>query len=133
MAHGDKSGGRGHHVVAVPGDQHVKVTIDGTVVAETRQPVLLYETGIPVCFYIPPSDIDLSLFEATDTHTTCPFKGVASYWTYQGASGEEHPDCVWAYEDPLPAVSVIKGHLSFYGTVAGISVEGDVPATPPEG
>jgi uncharacterized protein (DUF427 family) len=132
MAHGDNaSGSGGHQVVTVPGTQHVTVEIDGTVVADSRNPVLLYETGIPVRFYLPPADVDLTLFESTDTHTTCPFKGLASYRTYRGdATRPARPDVAWSYEDPIPAAAAIKGHLSFYDTVAHITVDGAVPDAP---
>ena len=131
MAHGDTGRSNGHHVVAVPGDQHVRVTVDGQLVAESTRPVLLYETGIPVRFYLPPGDVDLTLFEPTATQTTCPFKGVASYWTYRGGDGRPaREDVVWAYEDPIPTVAGIKGHLSFYDTVAEVAVEGEVPPAP---
>jgi uncharacterized protein (DUF427 family) len=112
------NGGRGHHVDAVPGTQHVTVTIDGRVVADTRRPVLVHETGLPVRYYIPPEDIELSLFQDSDTNTTCPFKGVASYRSF-----EDHTDVAWSYERPLDSVPEIKGHLSFYDTVAEVTVE----------
>ena len=130
MAHGERGGG-GHRVVAVPGTQRVRVEIDGVRVAESERPVLVYETGIPVRFYLPSDDVDLTLFEPSDTHTTCPFKGIASYRTLSAADGRPaRPDVVWSYEDPIPAVAAIKGHLSFYDTAARISVEGEVPAEP---
>ncbi|MFB7501293.1 DUF427 domain-containing protein [Streptomyces sp. NPDC056161] len=50
--------------------------------AETGRPLLVHETGLPVRYYIPPQDVDLALFQPTDIHTTCPYKGVASYWSY---------------------------------------------------
>lgn len=109
---------RGHRVDAVPGTQHVTVTIDGKVVAETRRPVLVHETGLPVRYYIPPQDVDLALFRGSDTNTTCPYKGVASYWSYG-----DHTDVAWVYEEPLPSVPEITGHLSFYDTVAQVAVE----------
>ncbi|GAA1915114.1 DUF427 domain-containing protein [Streptantibioticus ferralitis] len=122
----------GHRVAAVPSSQHVRVEIDGRVVAETRRPVLVYETGMKVRYYLPPEDVDLTLFEPTDSHTTCPFKGVASYWTYvgDGERSKAHTDVVWAYQDPIPNVEQIKGHLSFYDTVALVAVEGEAPADP---
>lgn len=117
--------GTGHRVEVSRGTQHVTVTIDGRVVAESRRPLLLSETGLPVRYYLPPQDVNLSLFEPTDTHTTCPFKGEAAYWTYLGTEGGSgpRPDVVWAYPDPLDSVAEIKDHLSFYDTVADISVK----------
>ncbi|AEW97440.1 MULTISPECIES: DUF427 domain-containing protein [Streptomycetaceae] len=121
---------KGHHVTVAPSTQHVRVVIDGQVVADTRRPVVLRETGLPIRYYLPPDDVDLTLFEPTATRTTCPFKGEAAYWTYRGEDGSEHRDVVWAYPDPLPEVALIKGHLSFYDTVARITVEGEPPAAP---
>ncbi|MFE2672731.1 DUF427 domain-containing protein, partial [Streptomyces hygroscopicus] len=79
--------GGGHRVAVERGSQHVTVTIDGRVVAESDRPLLVHETGLPVRYYLPPQDVDLTLFEPTDTHTTCPFKGEAAYWTYRGEAG----------------------------------------------
>ena len=130
MAHGMKAGS-GHTVTAVPGTQRVTVEIDGRTVADSRHPVLVYETGLPVRFYLPPQDVELGLFDATDTHTTCPFKGRASYWTLRAEDGRPaREDVVWSYEDPIPTVAGIKGHLSFYDTVASITVEGEVQQAP---
>ncbi len=123
---------RGHRVTAVPGDQHVRVVIDGQVVADSRRPVLVHETGLPVRYYLPPQDVDMTLFTPTDTHTTCPFKGVAAYWTYRSDDGAEHVDVVWSYQEPLPEVELIKGYLSFYDTVADIAVDGPEPVPPAE-
>ena len=122
------TGARGHRVDVVRGTQHVTVMIDGRLVAETSRPLLVHETGLPVRYYLPPEDVDLTLFEPTDTHTTCPFKGEAAYWTYRGTGGgEPRRDAVWTYPKPISAVAEIKDHLSFYDTVADIAVE--EPAT----
>ncbi|MCQ4041598.1 DUF427 domain-containing protein [Streptantibioticus rubrisoli] len=119
----------GHRVAAVPGNQRVRVEINGRIVADSSRPVLVYETGHKVRYYLPPQDVDLTLFEPTETHTTCPFKGTASYWSYVGG-GRTHPDVVWSYQEPLPGVEAIKDHLSFYDTVATVAVDGEPPAGP---
>ncbi|MFF8814489.1 DUF427 domain-containing protein [Streptomyces pactum] len=113
--------GRAHRVRVVPGTEHVRVEIAGRLVAESVRPLLVYETGLPVRYYLPAQDVDLSLFEPTTTHTVCPYKGTASYWSYTGG-GEVRPDVVWSYRDPIPAVAALKDHLSFYDTVADITV-----------
>ncbi len=133
MAHGQNAkGATGHTVTAVNGTQRVVVEIDGRTVAESTSPVLVYETGIPVRFYLPQRDVRMSLFDATDTSTTCPFKGEASYWTLRADDGRhpERPDVAWGYKTPLDSVAAIKDLLSFYDSVATISVEGEIPATP---
>lgn len=122
---------RGHVVEAVTSTRHVRVEIAGQVVAETRRPLLVHETGLPVRYYIPPEDVDLTLLRPTGTHTTCPFKGVASYWSYG-----DHRDVAWAYPEPVAEVAAIKDHLSFYDTVATVTVPGaeeDSPGEPSHG
>lgn len=111
----------GHKVEVFEGTEHVTVSIDGTIVADSHRPLLVHETGLPVRYYLPPDDVDLAKFRPTETHTTCPFKGEASYWTYTGG-GATREDVVWGYPDPLPAVAPIKDHLSFYDTIAEIKV-----------
>ncbi|MGP3981649.1 DUF427 domain-containing protein [Streptomyces sp. KR80] len=118
-----------HTVEAVPGTEVVTVTIDGQVVAESSRPVLMYETGLPVRYYLPPEDVAMHLLEPTDTHTFCPYKGRASYWSYRGGDGRVVTDVAWAYPDPLPEVALIKGRLSFYDTWADVIVERPVDRT----
>ncbi|MFI6581739.1 DUF427 domain-containing protein [Embleya sp. NPDC050493] len=122
---------RGHLVTTVHSTQTVTVEIDGEIVARSERPVVLFETGLPIRYYLPPDDVELTRFEPTDTHTTCPFKGEASYWTYLG-NGDTGPraDVAWEYPDPIDAVPAIAGHLCFYDTVARITVEGEPPAPP---
>jgi uncharacterized protein (DUF427 family) len=113
-----------HRVDSIQSERHVKVTIDGRVVAESSRPVLVFETGIPVRYYLPPEDVRTELFERTETSTGCPYKGFASYWTYTGGE-EPREDVAWAYLDPFPEAQKIKGYLSFYDTVAEHTVSVD--------
>ncbi|KOX09834.1 MULTISPECIES: DUF427 domain-containing protein [unclassified Streptomyces] len=125
----------GHRVVAVRGTQTVRVRIDGRPVCSSDRPVLVYETGLPVRYYLPPEDVELTLFEPSDTRTTCPYKGEASYWSFRGDEGaggtaQGHPDVAWSYVDPIDVVPEIKGYVSFYDDVAEIEVTGAPPEAP---
>ncbi|MFE2260801.1 DUF427 domain-containing protein [Streptomyces griseosporeus] len=100
---------KGHTITIEEGDLHVRVVHDGRVLAESDRPLVLRETGCPVRYYLPAEDVRLDLLTPSDTHTHCPFKGTASYWSLPGA-----PDLVWSYPDPKPDVAAIKGHLCFY-------------------
>lgn len=125
----------GHTVKTVRTAQTVTVEIDGQVVARSTRPVALYETGLPVRYYLPSEDVRGELFEASDTRTTCPFKGEAAYWTYTGPSGgsaARRADVAWSYPTPIDGVTDIAGHLSFYDNAAHITVEGE-PAAPSDG
>lgn len=119
-------------VDALPSSRHVVVEIDGTAVADTRRPVLLFETGLPTRYYIPREDVRLDLFAPTDHSTGCPYKGTAEYWSWRGEA-DVPPDLVWSYRDPLPAVAAVRGLLAFYNEAVDIVVDGERlerPATP---
>ncbi|GAA0914125.1 DUF427 domain-containing protein [Streptomyces thermoalcalitolerans] len=90
-------------------DDHVRVVHDGQVLAESNRPLMLRETGCPPRYYLPAEDVRLDLLTPSGTHTYCPFKGTASYWSLPNAA-----DVVWAYPDPKPEVAEIKDHLCFY-------------------
>jgi len=88
--------------------RHVRIEKDGQLLAESRRPVLLFETGLPTRYYLPREDI-VAPVEDSDRHTICPYKGVASYYTVGG-----HKDIAWYYPDPLPGVEPIKGLVAFW-------------------
>ncbi|UYP19118.1 DUF427 domain-containing protein [Rhodococcus sp. Z13] len=110
-----------HRVDALRSSRHVRVTIDGTVVGETRAPVLVFETGLPTRFYLPPEDVDFSLLEESDLYTGCPYKGTARYWSYAGPPAAEN--VAWSYPEPFPGMEFIAGYVCFYDDAAEITVE----------
>ena len=74
--------------------RHVEVLVNGVKVADTSNPVLLFETGHNPRYYVPSIDVDMSALEPTDTSTMCPYKGPARYWTVT-AGEESFTDYVW--------------------------------------
>src|SRR5882757_9220689 len=111
-------------VDALPSSRHVRVEIDGTIVADTRRPVLLFETGLPVRYYVPREDVRLDLLVPTDHSTGCPYKGTAEYWSWRG-DADVPANLVWSYPDPLPAVATVTGLLAFYNEAVDITVDGE--------
>ncbi|MFF8933539.1 DUF427 domain-containing protein [Streptomyces paradoxus] len=111
-------------VDALPSSRHVRVEIDGQVVAESQDPVLLFETSLPTRYYLPREDVRLDLFDATDHHTGCPYKGTASYWSLRGEA-DVPPNLVWTYPEPLPAVAAIRGRVAFFNEVIDITLDGE--------
>ncbi|MFC8363290.1 DUF427 domain-containing protein [Streptomyces griseorubiginosus] len=99
----------GHTITIEQADQHVRVVHGDQILAESTRPLILRETGCPARYYLPAEDVRLDLLTPSDTHTYCPFKGTASYWSLPDA-----PDLVWSYPEPKPAVAEIKDHLCFY-------------------
>ena len=103
----------GHTITITPAQSHVEVVVNGTCVAATDHPVLLDETGLPTRYYLSPADVRTDLLRATNFHTTCPFKGEASYWSLD-LDGEVFDGIVWGYEKPLEGMEAIAGLLCFY-------------------
>ena len=114
----------GHTVTTRPSDAHVEIRLDGELLAKSDRPLLLEETGLPIRYYLPRDDVRMDLLEATTFHSTCPFKGEASYWSAV-VGGERHDGIVWSYETPIEAVPEIAGLLSFYPDRVEVTVDGE--------
>jgi uncharacterized protein (DUF427 family) len=110
--------------------RHVVVKLNGEIVADTKRPVLLFETGLPVRYYLPREDVRMDLLEGSDLRTTCAYKGHAPHFHAQ-AGDERHENIAWTYREPLPDHMEIKELISFYNERAEIEVDGE-PADKPE-
>ena len=113
----------GHTVTTRPSTAHVEVRVDGQLVASSDRALELDETGLPTRYYLPRDDVRMELLTRTELHTTCPFKGEASYWSIE-VSGARLDDVVWSYETPIDEVSEIAEHLSFYPNRVELTVDG---------
>ncbi len=101
-----------HRVDVRRSGRHVRVLAGDQVIAETTRPMLLSETGLPNRFYFPATDVRQDLLQASDTHTVCPYKGTASYWSVRSGD-KELPDAVWSYPTADGDAAKISGYLSF--------------------
>jgi uncharacterized protein (DUF427 family) len=115
----------GHTISISKSDAHVEVRLGGELLASTDHPVLLEETGLPTRYYLPRQDVRMDLLRPTMFHTTCPFKGEASYWSAD-IEGKTYDGVVWAYETPIPAATDITGLLCFYPDRAETTVDGEL-------
>jgi uncharacterized protein (DUF427 family) len=117
-------------VDALRSHRHIRVELDGAVLADTTSAVLLFETGLPTRYYIDPADVAFEHLEPSTTQTLCPYKGVTSgYWSV-GAGDELHSDLAWTYHYPLPAVAPIAGLVAFYNEKVDIVVDGAALSRP---
>ncbi len=114
----------GHTITINPSDAHVEVRVGEHVLASSDRAMLLDETGLPPRYYLPRDDVRMDALIQTSFHTTCPFKGEASYFSV-GLDGETLDGVVWTYEDPLPGAESIAGLLSFYPDRVDITVDGE--------
>lgn len=69
--------------------------------------------------YFPPDSINKQYFKESSTHTTCGWKGVASYYTLE-VDGKENKDAAWYYPTPKDAAKNIAGYIAFW---KGVKVE----------
>lgn len=95
------------------------VRAGGAVIGETKNALELTEGSYPAAIYIPRDDIAMAFLDPSDTTSTCPHKGAASYYSIIAKSGEIK-DAAWSYEDPKADVAAIKDHLSFYPSKAAV-------------
>jgi uncharacterized protein (DUF427 family) len=107
--------------------RHVRVEVDGVTVAETRKPTVLFETNLPVRYYVPIVDVRAALLRPTATVTHCPYKGAATYWSVE-VNGSTHEDLVWCYRTPLPESQKIAGLACFYNDRVDLYVDGQLQA-----
>ena len=104
---------RGHTITITPSNVHVEISVKGHVVAESDRPVVLNETGMPARYYLRRDDVRTDLLRRTNFHTSCPFKGQASYWSLE-LEGEVFDGIAWSYETPIAGAEPIAGLLCFY-------------------
>jgi uncharacterized protein (DUF427 family) len=109
--------------IKIPGPDHpitiernrkrVVVSIGGTVLADSRDALILREAGYPAVQYIPRKDVDMTLLERSAHATHCPYKGDCAYFSIP-SGGERAINAVWTYEAPYDAVAAIRNRLAFY-------------------
>ena len=108
-----------HRVDVRRSSRHVVVRAGDTVLAESDEPVVALETGLPARFYLPEADVRVTM-APSDTTTFCPYKGAASY---AGAAGL--PDVAWSYPEPFDEAHGLAGRWCFDGE--GITTEVTTP------
>lgn len=64
-------------------------------------------------YYFPPDSVKKEYFKPSTTHTFCPWKGQASYYTLE-VNGQTFPDGAWTYPEPKEKAQNIKDYIAFY-------------------
>jgi uncharacterized protein (DUF427 family) len=119
-------------VDVLPSSRHVEVSVNGVTVADSHRPTLLFETGLPIRYYLPKPDVRMDLLVPTDRSTGCPYKGFARYWAVR-AGDETIPDLAWSYPTPLPESIKVAGLVCFFNERVDLRVDGvalERPKTP---
>ena len=105
--------GPDHPITITTNPKRIRVTVGGTVIADTTHALTLKEASYPAVQYVPRSDAKMELLQRTERTTHCPYKGDASYFSIN-ADGKMLENSIWTYEAPFPAMTEIAGHLAFY-------------------
>jgi uncharacterized protein (DUF427 family) len=103
----------GHTITTETIEPRVRVVAGGETLADSTDVVVLHETGLPERYYFPRADVRMDLLVPTDTATSCPFKGDATYWTAKLDAGEV-VDVAWSYPAPIPGREDITGLICFF-------------------
>jgi uncharacterized protein (DUF427 family) len=103
--------------------RHVRVDVDGVTVAESAKPTLLFETGLPVRYYLPKTHVRMDLLTPTERESHCPYKGQAEWWSVRVGEAV-HDDLAWSYPTPLPESQKIAGLVAFYDEKVDLYVDG---------
>ena len=111
-------------VDALHSTRTVRVELDGAALAESRSPVMVFETGLPTRYYLPRTEVDFGHLVPSATVTACPYKGITSaYWSVK-VNDTVHDDLVWSYDFPTRQLLPIAGLVAFYNEKVDIVVDG---------
>lgn len=120
-----------HRVDVRSSSRHVQLFLDGRLLADSRRPLLVFETLLPVRYYLPREDVRVPL-HPSDTRTTCAYKGEATYWSAD-LDDPTIPDLAWSYPEPLPDAVQLRDRLAFFDERLDVVVDGTArprPVTP---
>jgi uncharacterized protein (DUF427 family) len=117
-------------VDSLPSSRTVRIEVEGTVLAESDHPVLLFETGLPTRHYLPSEDVRLDLLTPIDLRTSCPYKGtVTDYWDVT-VSDTTVEQVAWCYGDPVREAQPVAGHVAFLDEKVDVFVDGKLQDRP---
>jgi uncharacterized protein (DUF427 family) len=108
--------------------RHVRLERNGRLLAESSRPLLLFETLLPVRYYLPRADVVVDL-EPSDTVSYCAYKGRASYFSVPDGPA----DVAWTYHEPLREAEPVADRVAFFNERVDVIVDGQReprPVTP---
>jgi uncharacterized protein (DUF427 family) len=116
-----------HRVDCRPTDRGLRVTVADTVLVDSTDTVIVFETSLAPRLYVDPALVRTDLLRRSASSSYCNYKGVATYWS--AVIGDTVVDDVaWSYEDPLPETLPIRDFLSFDETRVDVRAELPQPA-----
>ncbi|MEA2932833.1 MAG: hypothetical protein QOI56_1618 [Actinomycetota bacterium] len=120
-----------HRIDTFATARQVTVSLDGHTIAESTEVKALFETGLPVRYYLPFRDVRLEHLVASDTVTWCAYKGRAAHWSAH-IGDTVHTDVAWTYEgdEVQRDAEAVRGLICFYNERVDIDVDGLGQARP---
>lgn len=118
-----------HRIDCVRSSRHVEVSLAGVVLADTRRPTLLFETGLPTRYYVPREDVAAETLVPSDHTSVCAYKGRATYDSVR-AGNRVAPDLVWRYEEPLHDALPVRDLLCFFNEKVDLRIDGQQATRP---
>jgi uncharacterized protein (DUF427 family) len=109
--------------------RHVRVEVDGVTIAESVSPRLLFETALPVRYYLPKPHVRMELLQRQELVTHCPYKGQAESFAVL-VEGRPHENLAWSYPTPLPESQKVAGLIAFYNEKVDLFVDGELQERP---
>ena len=107
----------------LPSSRHIRIERDGVVLAETDRARLLFETSLPIRYYLPAEDVRVPLRDSA-LRTICAYKGEASYKSVEMPDGTVLDDVIWYYPDPLNDAVPVRDLVAFYDEKVDVVVDG---------
>ncbi len=101
------------YITIAPLDRRLNITAGETRLGATQAALELTEGSYPPVIYVPRADVDMTLLVKTNRQTTCPHKGLCSYYAVKTPQGLLE-NAAWSYEAPIPGMEQITDHLAFY-------------------
>jgi uncharacterized protein (DUF427 family) len=108
-----------HRIDIRQSSRHLVVHHGDRIVADTKRPLVLYESGLAPRWYVPRADLDESALTAVDHQTFCPYKGLCSYYNIGDA-----PQTAWSYRQAYAEVGRISDFVSFEPDIVSVQIDG---------
>jgi uncharacterized protein (DUF427 family) len=104
--------------------RRIEVRIEHELVASSTRAIALYETSLPVRYYVPRADVQVQLLRPSPTVTECAYKGTARHWSAL-LHGREVADVAWTYDDEVHReAEPVHGLIAFYNERVDLDVDG---------
>jgi uncharacterized protein (DUF427 family) len=112
-----------------PTSRHIRISIDGELIAESVRAKALFESNLPARWYLPQDDVRLELLEKSSTLTRCAYKGQASYWHVR-IGDDVHEDLAWTYREPQHDAEPVRDLIAFFDERVDVEVDGRLHERP---